>query len=88
MKSWLEKNDMEIIQHIMKENLVVAERFIRSLKTKIYTSVSPNVYIDKLDVLLMSIIIQVIEQLKGNLLMIKIIHILTFVKKLLKKILN
>ena len=67
MKSWLEKNDMEIIQHIMKENLVVAERFIRSLKTKIYkyiTSVSPNVYIDKLDVLLMSIIIQVIEQLK------------------------
>ena len=36
MKSWLEKTDMEIIQHIMKENLVVAERFIRSLKTKIY----------------------------------------------------
>ena len=67
MKSWLEKNDMEIIQHIMKENLVVAERFIRSLKTKIYkyiTSVSPNVYIDKLDVLLMSIIIHIIEQLK------------------------
>ena len=32
--------------------LVVAERFIRTLKTKIYkymTSVSKNVYIDKLD---------------------------------------
>ena len=35
-----------------KGKLVVAERFIRTLKTKIYkymTSVSKNVYIDKLD---------------------------------------
>ena len=36
----------------MKEKLVVAERFIRTLKSRIYkymTSVSKNVYIDKLD---------------------------------------
>ena len=36
----------------MKEKSVIAERFIRTLKTKIYkhmTSVSKNVYIDKLD---------------------------------------
>ena len=36
----------------MKEKSVVAERFIRTLKSKIYkymTSVSKNVYIDKLD---------------------------------------
>ena len=35
-----------------EEKLVVAERFIRTLKTKIYkymTSVLKNVYIDKLD---------------------------------------
>ena len=36
----------------MKEKSVVVESFIRTLKTKIYkymTSVSKNVYIDKLD---------------------------------------
>ena len=36
----------------MKENLLFAERFIRTLKNKIYiyiTSISKNVYIDKLD---------------------------------------
>ena len=36
----------------MKEKSVVAARFIRTLKTKIYkymTSISKNVYIDKLD---------------------------------------
>ena len=39
-------------QHIMKENLFVAERFIRTLKSKIYkymNSISKNVYINKLD---------------------------------------
>ena len=51
------KNDCETmillcIQHIMKGKSVVAERFIRTLKGKIYkymTSISKNVYIDKLD---------------------------------------
>ena len=36
----------------MKENLLTAERFISSLKNKIYkcmTTISKNVYIDKLD---------------------------------------
>ena len=43
------------IQHIMKKNLkdlFVAKRFIRTFKSKIYkcmTSISKNVYIDKLD---------------------------------------
>ena len=40
-----------IDQHIMKEN-VIAERFARTLKSKIYkymTSISKNVYNDKLD---------------------------------------
>ena len=50
----------------MEENLFV-ERFIRTLKTKIYkymTSVSKNVYIDKLDDILPSIIIHTMEQLR------------------------
>ena len=51
-KKWLKDNDIEmrLIQNEGKS--VVAERFIRTLKTKIYkymTSLSKNVYINKLD---------------------------------------
>ena len=53
MKSWLEKNDIEMMYLIHNEGKsVVAEGFIRTLKNKIYkymTSISKNVYIDKLD---------------------------------------
>ena len=45
-------NDVEMYSIHNEGNSVVAERFIRTLKTKIYkymTSVSKNVYIDKLD---------------------------------------
>ena len=53
MKSWLEKNIyIEIYSTHNKRKSVVAERFIRTLKTKIYkymTSISKNMYIDKLD---------------------------------------
>ena len=45
----------------------IAERFIRTLKNKIYkhmTSVSENVYIDKLDDIVMNTTIHIIEQLK------------------------
>ena len=51
MKSWLEKNDIEIYSTHNEGKSVVAERLIRTLKTKIYkymTSISKNVYIDKL----------------------------------------
>ena len=52
MKSWLEKNDIEIYSTHNEGKSVVAERFIRTIKNKIYkhmTSISKNVYIDKLD---------------------------------------
>ena len=52
MKSWLEKNDIEMYSTHNGEKSVVAERFIRTIKNKIYkhmTSISKNVYIDKLD---------------------------------------
>ena len=43
---------LKCIRCITRENLVIAERFIRTLKTKIckyMTSVSKNAYIKKLD---------------------------------------
>ena len=52
MKSWLEKNDIEMHSTHNKEKSVVAERFIKTLKNKIYkyvNSISKNVYIDQLD---------------------------------------
>ena len=52
MKSWLENNDIEMYSTHNKGKSVVAARFIKTLKNKIYkylTSVSKNVYIDKLD---------------------------------------
>ena len=51
-KKWLKHNDIEMYSVHNEGKPVVAERFIRTLKNKIYkymTSVSKNVYIDKLD---------------------------------------
>ena len=52
MKSWLEANAVEMYSAHNEGKSVVAERFIRTLKNKIYkytTSISKNVYIDQLD---------------------------------------
>ena len=52
MKPWLEKNDTEMYSTHNEGKSVVAERFIRTIKNKIYkhmTSISKNVYNDKLD---------------------------------------
>ena len=52
MKSWLEKNCIEIYSARNEGKSVIAERLIRTFKTKIYkyiNSVSKNIYIDKLD---------------------------------------
>ena len=51
MISWLENNDIKIYSTHNEGKPVVAERFIRILKNKIYkymASVSKNVYIQKL----------------------------------------
>ena len=51
-KKWLKDNDIEMYSIHNEGISVVAERFIRTLKTKIYkymTLISKNVYIDKLD---------------------------------------
>ena len=51
-KKWLQDNDFVMYSTNNEGKSVVAERFIRTLKSKIYkhmTSISRNVYIDKLD---------------------------------------
>ena len=81
-KKWLKDNDIEMYSTNNEGKSVVAERFIRTLKTKIYkymTSISKNVYIDKLD--------DIVDQY-NNQLMLKIIHILILKKKLILQILN
>ena len=52
MKPWPDKNVIEMYSTHNAGKSVVAERFIRTLKNKIYkymTSISKNVFIDKLD---------------------------------------
>ena len=52
MKSWLQKNDIEMYSTYNKGKSVAAERFIKNLKNKFHkymTSISQYVYIDKLD---------------------------------------
>ena len=52
LKKWLKNNDIAMYLIDNEGKSVVGERFIRTLKTKIYKymiSVSKNVYIDKLD---------------------------------------
>ena len=51
-KKWLQDNDIVMYSTHNEGKSVVVERFIRTLKSKIYkymTSISKNVYIDKLD---------------------------------------
>ena len=52
LRKWLKDNNIEIYSTHNEGKSVIAERFIRSLKTKIYkhmTAVSKNVHNDKLD---------------------------------------
>ena len=51
-KKWLQDNDIVMYSTNNEGKSAIAERFIRTLKNKIYkymTSISKNVYIDKLD---------------------------------------
>ena len=51
-KKWLQDNAIVMYSTNNERKSVIAERFIRTLKNKIYkymTSISKNVYIDKLD---------------------------------------
>ena len=66
-KKWLKDNDIAMYSTHNERKSVVAERFIRTLKNKIYkymTSISKNVYIDKLDGTVNESKMHIIEQLK------------------------
>ena len=91
MKSWLEKNDIEMHSTHNEGKSVVAERFIKTIKNKIYkymTSISKNVYIDKLDDIIHKYNNKSIEKLTLSLLVLKTIHTLTLVKNLMIMTLN
>ena len=52
MKSFLQNNDIKMFSMHNEGKSIIPERFIRTLKNKIYkymSSVSKTVYIDKLD---------------------------------------
>ena len=69
-KKWLKENDIILYSTHNEGKSVAAERFIRTLKNKIYkhmTALSKNVYFDVLDdivILLINITINTIELLK------------------------
>ena len=66
-KKWLKVNDIEMYSTHNEGKSVVAEKFIRTLKTKIYkymTVISKNVYIDKLNDIVNDTIIHTIHQLR------------------------
>ena len=89
-KKWLKDNDIVMYSTNNEGKSVIAERFIRTLKNKIYkymTSISKNVYIDKLDIV-KKYSNTIIHQLQRNLLILKIIHISVLKKKPMIKILN
>ena len=100
-KKWLKDNDIEMYSIHNEGKSVVAERFIRTLKTKIYkymTSVSKNVYIDKLNDIVNEYNNTYHRIIKMKPVDVKVIHILAqwnctqrscaLVKKLMIKILN
>ena len=67
MKSWTEKYAIEMYSIHNEQKSVVAERFVRILQNKIYkyiTSVSKNVYIDKLDDIVKNAAMHIIKPLK------------------------
>ena len=75
----------------MKENLFVAERLIRTLKTKIYkcmTSISKNVYIDQLDDIVNEYNNTCHKTIEMKPVDVKDNTYIDFIKKLMIKILN
>ena len=52
MKFWLQDNNIEVYLTHNEGKFILAERFMKTLKTKIYkymTLISKKIYIDKLD---------------------------------------
>ena len=91
-KKWLKDSSIEVYSTHNEGKSVVAERFIRTIKNKIYkcmTSLSKNVYIDKLDDIVHKYNNKTHRTIKMKPIgVLKTINILTLVKKLMIMILN
>ena len=89
LKKWLKDNDTEMYLIHNERKSVVSERFIKTLETKIYkymTLVSKNVYIDKLNDIVVEYNSTYHRKIK--MLILRKIHILILRNKLMIKILN
>ena len=87
----MQNNDIELYSTHNEEKLVVAERFVTTLKIKIdkcMTSISKNVYIDKLDDTVNKYNKTYHSTIKIKSVNVNQAPILTLVKKLMIKILN
>ena len=65
VKDFLKMNNVEMYLTYNEAKSVIAERFIRTLKNKVFkhmAAISKNVYFDVFDEMLMNIITQFIEQ--------------------------
>ena len=90
-KDFLKINKIEMYSTYNEGKSVVAERFIRTLKNKIFkhmTANSKNVYFDVLDDIIINTITLFIELLKQNPLTLRVILTLNTMKILIKKILT
>ena len=87
-EKWLKDTDIEMYSAQNEGKSVVDERFIRTLKNKIYkymTAISKIAYIDKLDDIENEYNNTCHRIIKVNLLMLKIIHTSTLLKWLMMK---
>ena len=87
----MKENDIEMYSIYNEGKSVVAERFIRTLKTKIYkymTSVLKNVYVNKLDDIVGKYNNTYHTTIKIKSVDVETIYILILTKKLMIKILN
>ena len=85
MTSWLEKNSIEMYLTYNEGKSVVAERFIRNLKNRIYkymSSISNNMYTNKLNDVSNKNSKRYIAQLKWILLIESQAHLMILIKKL------
>ena len=90
-KDFLKINNIEMYSTYNEGKSVVAERFIRTLKNKIFkhmTAIPKNVYFDVLDGIVNKYNNTVNRTIKINLLMLKIIHMSIQKRKLMIRILN
>ena len=91
MKSWVEKSAIEMYSTHNEGKSVIAERSIRTLKNKInkyMTSILKNVYIDKLDDLVIKYNNTYHATIKMKPVDVEPSTLLTLVKKLMIKIQN